>query len=123
MKKDYEHMTVLLLEDQPLIAMDTEAILKQAGFGQIIHFASIVPAIDWLATHEPDLAVIEVTLQNEPSLALAQQLIGRNVPFLVYSGANRALVGDQTFQDAEWLSKPAETEMFEPAIRRVLGTS
>lgn len=62
MKQDRRHMTVLLLEDQPLIAMDTEAILKHAGFARIVQFASVSPALDWLATSVPDLPVIEVTL-------------------------------------------------------------
>jgi DNA-binding NtrC family response regulator len=121
MEKNRERMTVLLLDDQPLIAMDTEAILRQAGFAQIVHFASVAPALAWLAASEPDLAVIEVTLQNEPSIALAQQLISRNVPFLIYSGANRALLADRIFHEAEWVSKPSEIEMLDPAISRVLG--
>jgi hypothetical protein len=32
-----ESMLVLLLEDQPLIAMDTEATLRRAGFANIVH--------------------------------------------------------------------------------------
>src|SRR5436190_626242 len=106
MKTNRERMTVLLLEDQPLIAMDTETILKQAGFARIVHFASVAPALDWLAASEPDLAIIEVTLRGEPSVALAQHLTSRNVPLLIYSGANRTLVGDLVFDAAEWLSKP-----------------
>lgn len=123
MKTNREHMTVLLLEDQPLIALDTEEIFRQAGFARIVHFASVAAALDWLAASEPDLAIIETTLQNEPSVAFAEHLTRRNVPLLVYSGADRALIGEPIFHDAEWVSKPTEVEMFEPAIRRVLGAS
>jgi DNA-binding NarL/FixJ family response regulator len=120
---DRRHMTVLLLEDQPLIAMDTESMLKRIGFERIVHFGSVTPALAWIATSMPDFAILEVTLQDQPSVAIAQQLISRNVPFLVYSGANRAMVHDRVFQTAAWISKPSEIESIEPTISRVLGTA
>jgi DNA-binding NarL/FixJ family response regulator len=116
-------MTVLLLEDQPLIAMDTESMLKQAGFAQIVHFGSMAPALAWMATSIPDLAILEISLQEEPSVTIAEHLINRNVPFVVYTGANRAMVGHHVFHSAEWISKPSEIELIEPAISRVLGTT
>jgi DNA-binding NtrC family response regulator len=115
-------MTVLLLEDQPLIAMDTESMLKRAGFAQIVHFSAIAPALAWIAASAPDLAVLEVRLQDEPSIVIAEHLISRNVPFVIYTGANRGMVGDPIFRNAEWVSKPSEIEFIEPAISRVLGT-
>jgi two-component SAPR family response regulator len=120
--RDRNDMTVLLLEDQPLIAMDTESMLKRAGFARIVHFSSVAPALAWIATFVPDLAILEVTVQDEPSVAIAEHLIDRNVPFVLYTGANRGMVRDRIFRNAEWISKPSEIEVIEPAISRVLGT-
>lgn len=118
--EDRRNMTVLLLEDQPLIAMDTEATLKRAGFVHVVHFSSLGPALDWLSTNRPDLVIMEITLQNEPCVTLAEQFARQNVPYLLYTGASRMLIGERIFHDTEWISKPSEIELLDAAIARVL---
>jgi DNA-binding NarL/FixJ family response regulator len=114
-------MTVLLLEDQPLIAIDTEAMLRRAGFGRIVHLSSIGSVVDWLRTSAPDFVIMETVLQGETSATLAEQLTRRNVPLLVYTGASRRLTGASLFSEHAWLPKPSETEQMLPAIAAVLG--
>ena len=118
--RDRLSMTVLLLEDQPLIAIDTEAMLRRVGFVNIVHLASVPQAHAWVSGSRPDLAVIEVSLQGEPSATVAEHLAYENVPFLVYSGANRSFVGDQILHDARWLSKPSEPELLDTEIMHLL---
>jgi DNA-binding NtrC family response regulator len=121
--KDHTEMTVLLLEDQPLIAMDTESMLRHAGYSKIVHFPSVEPALDWLSASLPDMVIMEIALQGQSCLMLAEQFRSRNVPFVVYTGANHRLVSDRTFLEAEWISKPSEMEVIEPAIARILERS
>jgi DNA-binding NarL/FixJ family response regulator len=118
--KDRIDMTVLLLEDQPLIAIDTEAMLRRVGFVNIVHLASVTQAHAWFSGSRPDLAVLEVSLQSEPSATVAEHLARENVPFLVYSGANRSFVGDRILRDAQWLSKPSEPELLDTEIAHLL---
>jgi DNA-binding response OmpR family regulator len=113
--------TILLLEDQLLIAMDTEDILKRSGTWQIVHFPQLPPALDWLSLSRPDAVVMEVNLQGESCVPLAQQLTDQNIPFLVYSGANRQLTDYQpVFRNTEWISKPTEPEIIGAALSRLL---
>lgn len=114
-------MTVLLLEDQPLIAIDTEAMLRRIGFVNIVHLASVAQALVWLSGSRLDLAILEVSLQNEPSVAVAEHLARENVPILVYSGANRSYVGDRILREARWLSKPSEPELLDAEIAHLIN--
>lgn len=114
-------MTVLLLEDQPLIAIDTEAMLRRVGFVNIVHLASVSQAFAWFSGSRPDLAIMEVRLQSEPSVAVAEHLARENVPFLVYSGANRSFIREGALLAARWLSKPSEPEFLDTAIGHLLG--
>jgi DNA-binding response OmpR family regulator len=116
-------MIVLLLEDQPLIAMDTEATLRRAGFATIVHVVSVDAALAWLATARPDLAVMEITLQQESCGPVAQRLAEQNVPLLFYTGANRKLIATQDYPQGVWISKPSEIEALEPQLTRLLTSA
>lgn len=111
---------VLLLEDQPLIAMDTEAMLKQAGFRQIAVRTSVEEAQQTLAEVHPDVVMMEIRLQGHSTAALARGFRQGGIPFLIYTGATQRLVRDHGFPDVEWLSKPADIGVITAALSRVL---
>ena len=48
-------------------------------------------AEEWLSVHNPDVAILDIMLQDGNSAELAKKLCGRGIPFLVVSGysANR----------------------------------
>jgi CheY-like chemotaxis protein len=118
---DRRHLTVLLLEDQPLIAMDTDAMLRRMGFADVVHLTSVARALDWLSAGQPDLAVMETSLQGEDSGPVAELLTARKVPLLFYSGANRSMIDREKRAAGSWVSKPSEVEILEPAIVQLLS--
>ena len=78
--------TVLVLEDEPLIALDLEYMLGQARF-KVIVIASRAAANGWLNVHTPAVAIIDIQLKDGVCADVARKLTAREVPFIVCSGA------------------------------------
>lgn len=93
--------SVLVVEDQSLIAMDTEETLRQLGAQDIRLAASGTQALEILADFRPDLAVLDVNLGSETSEAVAEALIRRQSPFIFMTGYS-----DQVMLPAQMLNIP-----------------
>ncbi len=57
---------ILVVEDQPMIAMDFEHALDQAGFSTKLQFSN-TGALTWLYTHKLDLAILDIGLREGSS--------------------------------------------------------
>ena len=53
-----EGLHVLLVEDQTLIALDTENMLRELGAERIDSFTTLNSAMEWLQAAEPDASII-----------------------------------------------------------------
>ncbi|MBR0683499.1 response regulator [Roseomonas eburnea] len=80
------HWRVLVIEDEALVAMLVEDALLDAGFGVIGPARSVSEALALLAREEPAAAVLDLNLGGETSLAVADALVARGVPFVVATG-------------------------------------
>lgn len=83
--------TVLVVEEEFLIALDIQRVLESLGAGQTL-FARTLEEADSIAAQGTDLglAIIEVRTAPDPSAALTQALIDSNVAVVV-STANVSL--------------------------------
>lgn len=114
---------VLLLEDEPLIALDVEQVLSDAGFQEIRIISSCCDAEAWLQQSNPVFAIIDPRLRDGMCDPIARILVKRNIPFIVYSG-DVITVADQepAFAAGVWLSKPSPpTDLIEAIETAVLG--
>jgi DNA-binding response OmpR family regulator len=100
--------TAMLLEDEGLIALDLGYALENAGF-TVTTLASTRAAEEWLKQNSPDLAIIDILLQDGPSHRVAELLFERNIPFLVHSGDLAHMHQDTPLAKGEWISKPAKS--------------
>jgi DNA-binding response OmpR family regulator len=101
--------SVLILEDEPLIAMDHEHYAEQAGFTQITVMSTCAAAEDWLQSHTPSVALLDVQLRDGPCSGVAALLRNKGVPFVVCSGSGEG-DADPNFHDGIWLPKPCIPE-------------
>src|SRR5215471_9090433 len=62
-------MKILVVDDEPLIAMDIAAILREAGDHDIRLAASVTKALDILRQESFDAAVLDMNLRGRPLLA------------------------------------------------------
>jgi hypothetical protein len=78
---------------------------------------------EWLSVHDPDMAILDVVLQDGNSAGLAKKLCGREVPFLVVSGYSAESEGiDEIFKSAPWLQKPVTAAALESALRSLIAS-
>ena len=108
---------VLVAEDEGVIGIALEDALAEAGYAIAGPFSSCSRAEDWLRNDTPDLALLDVWLQDGPCFDLARVLRGRAVPVVFLSGGTAADLPED-LQDALWLEKPISFD----ALMSTLGT-
>lgn len=97
--------SVLILEDEPLIALDHDLHVGRAGFTQITIFSSCAAAHEWLRSHVPTVALLDVRLRDGPCPDIATLLKNKSVPFVVCSGSSME-DADLAFRHGIWVTKP-----------------
>lgn len=107
---------VLVLEDNPLIAMDQEAMLRKLSVEKILLATTVADAETLLDDNQVEFALLDVELGGETSEPIAKRLQASEVPFVFVSGyADGAGLGS-AFADAPALVKP----LSEGALRDTL---
>ena len=97
--------SILIVEDEPLIALDLHAALFDAGAG-IIAATDAKEALRLINRNEISAAIIDVKLGDWDSLDVCQALFHRRVPFLFHTGhAEADLV--KAWPEVPVLVKPA----------------
>jgi DNA-binding response OmpR family regulator len=86
------HPTVLLVEDDPLVAMDVETVLAEAGYRVIGPADSCAHALSILRQEKPDVAILDLNLRGEMAFAVFDRLDETGRPFIIVSGHSRQVV-------------------------------
>ena len=114
--------TVLLVEDNMLIALDTEDALLEAGVRSVVIAATADAALAQLERARPDFAVLDFNLGGETSESVAQALSAADVPFCYATGYGEAVIELATQPPCGILRKPYSpadiVAMLERAARR-----
>lgn len=96
----------LLVEDSMLIAMNAEDALLAIGIEQVSIASSVAEAFDLLKNHSFDVAVLDLHLEGETSLAIAETLLTFGIPFVFASGYPNREGLDPKFNAIPFLQKP-----------------
>ena len=112
----------LIAEDQALIGMSLEAYLGDMGFAVAGPFATQGDALAWLATNEPNLAILDYRLGEGTCADIARELNARGVPVIVYSGMPRGVDVPPELQAACWLVKPVPRSTLLKVVMELLPT-
>ena len=100
--------SVLILEDEPFIAIDVEDTVVQAGFDVRAVWSSNKAATEWLDENGVDIAIIDVELLDGSCEPLARLLKRRGIPFVVHSGSDAKYpLRDGVFNGVRWVNKPS----------------
>lgn len=111
--------TALLLEDEPLISMDLESTLANAGF-DVVPMMSCADALAWLDHNAPEVVIVDIMLRDGSSESVVERLIGDSVPFIVHSGDHPSMHENTPFAHGTWVSKPAEGDELVRTARRLV---
>lgn len=77
---------VLLVEDNMIIALDTEDGLRDAGVKSVSVESSVSGALCAIKKREPDFAIVDFNLGSESSSKVAEELSRRGVRFVLATG-------------------------------------
>jgi DNA-binding response OmpR family regulator len=109
----------LIVEDDPVIALEIEHILRSAGFEIAKCVPSIRKALAMLKSCECDFAVLDANLRGESVEPAAVALENLGKPFLFISGYGRVHLPDR-FLDAPLLSKPFNAAELVRSVNSIL---
>lgn len=105
-------MTVLIVEDDPLVALDLAEIVESRGDAQVQMTASAREA----ARHaEVDVALLDVDVVDGKTYGLARQLKTRNVPFVFVSGSMPRDMPEE-LRAVPFISKPFDRRTIEEVV-------
>src|SRR5919107_1959476 len=113
---------VLLAEDEAIIAIELDDSLTRAGFAVAGPFATCAQAEAWLATGEPDAAILDHGLKDGPCDDLVRELSRRAVPTIVFTGHDAPQARPGELSRTRWVTKPMTFPVLLAELRRQLQT-
>ena len=100
--------TVLVVEDEVMIAMDINESLAEAG-AEVVYGRNLRQGLQ-LLDREIDVALLDVSLgRSETCLPIVEQLRPRGIPFVLHSGDLQRLGETISNIGAPVLEKPCDT--------------
>lgn len=121
-RQDRNGLIALVLEDEPLISIDVETMLDEAGF-DVVYVMSCKEAHAWLDLHCPDVVVVDIELRDGPCTAVVERLVHSSIPFIIHSGHHPDMHEDTPFMRGPWVCKPALTDALIQAARAAVAGS
>lgn len=115
--------TILIVEDEFLIAMDLDLMLRRHGWLVIGPADSVNEALRILETARPVVALLDVTLKDGAVSPVAEALRELNVPFIVASAYDRPeLVGGDALAGVHNIGKPIDEHRLLAALEKAVGS-
>ena len=122
-KESLRGARVLLVEDNMLIAMEAEDMLRELGAVDIHVASTIVEATGLIAQHRFTFAMLDINVGRGTSFDLATQLKVSGTPFIFATGYGDELALERRDGDEVVIQKPYERDHLARAIRQVLQTA
>ena len=114
---------LLVVEDEILVAIDIEEMLKKAGSAVVGPAATLSRALSLAKVETLDAAVIDLNLGGESSAPLIDLLIERGVPLLLISGYDDPSSLPARHQHLPRLQKPFRTSALLTRLAALLSGS
>lgn len=101
---------VLILEDNLIIAMETEEILRLVGIGQMEIASNLEQAVNAIHSDQYDFAMLDVNLGESTSFGFARLLMERGIAFGFVSGYSDTLDFPPDLRHVPLLNKPFDEQ-------------
>lgn len=100
-----EGKRILVVEDEPLLAMDIAEQLEDAGAYVVGPTGNVAAALSLIEQYRFHGALLDANLGGDPVDEIAASLVRKNIPFVFVSGYGRDSL-PKSFEGAALLSKP-----------------
>lgn len=114
---------MLVVEDELLVAMELEWVLRAQGCTVLGPAATVDRAMVLIAEEQPEVALLDLNLGGQLALPVAAVLNARGVPFLVVSGYSENQLRAPELSRAARLAKPVNHRQLLQALGHVLMDS
>jgi CheY-like chemotaxis protein len=112
---------VLVVEDDPIIALGIEDVLSGFGVRTVRAAGSVAMALAIIAERAPEFALLDVGLVREKSFAVAERLQALKIPFIFVTGYGAEISLPAAFADTPRLPKPCPPEALQALLKRLDG--
>lgn len=111
---------VLLVEDQMIIAMEIEDILRDMGCAIVGPVGTLEAAVGLAREGPLDAAILDVNLDGDKVFSVAEALQARGIPFIFSTGYGEAALPEK-WRGPLRLSKPFTRAQLETLMRSISG--
>jgi CheY-like chemotaxis protein len=108
-------LRVLVVEDEGLIALNLELILRRFGCEVVGLVSEVSDIVDAVKKHRPDGIFLDVNLRGRKVFDVLPELISLGIPFVLSSGYDDPTQFPAAFRNLPRIAKPFD----ESALRRV----
>ncbi len=112
--------SILIVEDEPLIAMMLEDFLDSLGHRIAGSAETVGEALQYVETGGFDVAILDVHLKGEAVWPVADRLNEQGIPFILATGGHIEPPPAE-HADAPVLTKPYTIDAIEPALNTACG--
>jgi CheY-like chemotaxis protein len=114
-------LSVLLLEDEYLIALDAEQILRSLGVGNVEIVGSYADGQERAQSADFDVAVLDVNINGQFSFPIADTIRARGIPFVFASGYELRAREEPGLGNAPCVTKPYTSDRLKTALMAALA--
>lgn len=114
---------ILVAEDEMIVAFDLCDTVEEAGFEVEGPHAGISSAMLAFQKKKPDLAILDISLDDGNVFPLARMLAQENVPIIFHSGRHTSEEVSAHFPTATTLMKPCPPAEILQTVNAVLARS
>lgn len=111
---------ILLVEDEPIIAMTAEDMLEEIGCRVVASAGALSEALAAAGQDGFDIALLDINLNGEDSYPVAARLRAHGRPFIFTTGYGTS-GRDAAYENVPLVTKPYQLADLEAAIARALG--
>lgn len=102
--------TILIVEDDPFIAMDLQDTFEEAGYIVLGPVAAVDSGLKVIRDTKPDVAMLDYNLGRETSIPLAHKLDEIEIPYVFLSGQVDKVITSTLGTQRKVMTKPFNAE-------------
>ncbi len=111
---------ILIVEDEPFIALTLEDMLDELGFELVGTVSQVTEALEMAGREQVDCALLDVNLGSEKIDPVADLLSQRGCPFIFTTGYGRSGI-PAAHSDRPVLQKPFRMDDLSNVLKSTLG--
>lgn len=113
-------LTALIVEDNPLLMLDLEHVLRLIGFTDVKLAPDVATGLAIVERGDAiDVAILEFALRDGPIAPLAELLQRHGTPFIIYSGHSADRIR-QSYPASPFIAKPGGEDEFASVLAGVM---